>query len=69
MFPYYVNHGMEFLRVQDQHNMIRSIWQKEDGEECFTQKSLVTNGMRIMVKGVELNVKELLWIRKRVMGV
>ena len=51
MFPYYVNHGMEFLRVQDQRNMIRSIWQKEDGEERFTQKSFVNNGMRIMVKG------------------
>ena len=51
MFPYYVNHGMEFLRVQDQHNMIRSIWQKEDGKKCFTQKSLVNNGVRIMVKG------------------
>lgn len=51
MFPYYVNRGMEFLRVQDQHNMIRSIWQKEDGKKCFTQKSLVNNGVRIMVKG------------------
>ncbi|KAK8820537.1 hypothetical protein WA577_006597, partial [Blastocystis sp. JDR] len=51
MFPYYVNCGMEFLRVQDQRNMIVSIWQKEDGEECFTQKSFVNNGVRIMVKG------------------
>ena len=51
MFPYYVNHGMEFLRVQDQRNMIVSFWQKEDGEECFTQKSFVNNGVRIMVKG------------------
>ena len=50
-FPYYVNHGMEFLRVQDQRNMIVSIWQKEDGKEYFTQKSFVNNGMRIMVKG------------------
>ena len=31
--------------------MIRSIWQKEDGEDCFTQKSFVNNGVRIMVKG------------------
>ena len=38
MFPYYVNHGMEFLRVQDQRNMIVSIWQKEDGEECYSQQ-------------------------------
>ena len=51
MFPYYVNHGMEFLRVQDQRNMIVSFWQKEDGEECFTQKSVGNNGMRIMVTG------------------
>ena len=43
-FPYYVNHGMEFLRVQDQRNMIVSFWQKEDGEECFTQKSLIILG-------------------------
>ena len=51
MFPYFVNCGMEFLRVQDQRNMILSIWQKEDGMECFTQKSFVNNGVRIMVKG------------------
>ena len=31
--------------------MIRSIWQKEDGKELFTQKSFVNNGVRIMVKG------------------
>ena len=54
MFPYYVNHGMEFLRVQDQRNMIVSFWQKEDGKEYFTQKSFVNNGMRIMVKGDEV---------------
>ena len=45
---------MEFLRVQDQRNMIVSFWQKEDGKECFTQKSFVNNGMRIMVKGDEV---------------
>ena len=51
MFPYYVNRGMEFLRVQDQHNMIRSIWQKEDGKECFTERSIENNTMRITLTG------------------
>lgn len=51
MFPYYVNNGMEFLRVQEQNGTVCPVWQKEDGMECFTQISVGNNGMRIMVTG------------------
>ena len=37
-FPYYVNNGMEFLRVQEQSGTVRSFWQKEDGKDCFSQQ-------------------------------
>ena len=37
-FPYYVNNGMEFLRVQEQSGTLRSFWQKEDGKDCFSQQ-------------------------------
>ena len=50
-FPYYVNHGMEFLRVQEQNGMVCPVWQKEDGMECFTEISIENNTMRIKLTG------------------
>ena len=51
MFPYYVNHGMEFLRVQEQNGMVCPVWQKEDGKECFTKITIENNTMRITLTG------------------
>ena len=51
MFPYYVNHGMEFLRVQEQSGAVCPVWQKEDGKECFTEISFENNTMRITLTG------------------
>ena len=51
MFPYYVNKGMEFLRIQDASGIIRSFWQQDENTELFVQEWKVHDGIKIKVKG------------------